>query len=246
MYPAINIGPLVFPTAGLIYIIGAWLGLSVVERAATRLGQDPDPVYGISVTTLIAALLGARLTFVALYWPAFRESLLSIIWPLNSGYNLWGGLILGLLAAVYYGRVRRLSAAATLDALVPGLVVGLLVVSLADFLAGPGFGTLTRAPWGITQFSVKRHPVQIYEIAIAALSLIVWWRTHKLRQFDGQLFLLVVSIYSGGRLFVDAYRQNAWLSESGFHILQIISLAVMLLSLYLLGIRSKGSATARE
>jgi phosphatidylglycerol:prolipoprotein diacylglycerol transferase len=235
MYPAINIGSLVFPTAGLIYLVGAWISLSVVERAAKRLNQDPEPIYGIAATALFAGLVGARLTFVIIYWSAFRDNLLGILWPLNSGYNLWGGLIIGVAAAVFYGRAKQLSPAETLDSLAPGLLLGFMFISLADFLAGPGFGTLTRVPWAITQYSMRRHPVQIYEIVVGLAALLAWWRMRPHRLFAGQLFLLVVSIYSGGRLFIDAFRENAWLASNGLHILQIICLLLMLVALYLLG-----------
>lgn len=243
MYPAINIGPLVFPTAGLVYLVGAWISLSLIERAAVRVQQSPDSTYGLAATSLLAGLIGARFTFVILYWPAFRSNLLAIVWPLNSGYNLWGGLIIALASAVLYGRAKRLNPTRTLDALAPGLISFLIFVSLADFLAGPGFGEPTRVPWAITQFSVRRHPVQLYEILAGAAALFVWWRMSKVRLAAGQLFLLTASIYSGGRLFVDAYRQNAWLTSSGYHILQIISFIIMIGSLYLLGRTSKGIRT---
>jgi phosphatidylglycerol:prolipoprotein diacylglycerol transferase len=235
MYPVISIGSLVIPTAGLIYIVGAWTSLSLVERTAKQLRLNPESVYGASATALFSGLIGARLTFVALYWSAFQENLLGIIWPLNSGYNVWGGVLVGSAAGVIYGRAKRLSPAPTLDALAPGLVLGLIFISLADFLAGPGFGTLTRVPWSITQYSVRRHPVQIYEILVGIGSLILWWRVSKYRAFSGQLFLLTIGAYSAGRLFVDAYRQNAWTSTGGYHILQIVSLVTMVGSLFLLG-----------
>jgi phosphatidylglycerol:prolipoprotein diacylglycerol transferase len=159
--------------------------------------------------------------------------LLSIIWPLNTGYNLWGGIVIGLASAFFYGRYHQLPPAATLDALTPGILTGLVVISLADFLAGPGFGTLTRVPWAITQYSMRRHPVQIYEIFVGLAALLLWWQLSKKRLFAGQLFLLAVSLYSGGRLLVDAFRDNAWISSGGYHILQIISLIVMIVTLYI-------------
>lgn len=234
MFPTINIGPFVFPTAGLVYIFGVWLCLGLVERAARRLHLNAETTYALAATAVFAGLIGARLAFVALYWPAFQESPLSIIWPLTSGYNAWGGLVVGLAAAIFYGRARQLPPAATLDALAPGLVAGLMVVSLADFLAGPGFGTLTNLPWGIDQFGLYRHPVQIYEIIVGVLALLLWWWLAGRPAFAGQLFLATAAVYSGGRLFVDAFRANAWLTNSGWHVLQIISLAVVLTSLLLL------------
>ncbi|MCB9421838.1 MAG: prolipoprotein diacylglyceryl transferase [Ardenticatenaceae bacterium] len=233
MIPAISIGPLVLPTAGLVYILGAWFSLSLVERTAKHLNLNAEKVYGVAATALFGGLVGARLTFVAIYWRAFTDNLLGIIWPLNTGYNLFGGLVIGAAAAFFYGRYHQLKPGETLDALAPGLFMVLMVVSLADFLAGPGFGTLSRVPWAITQYSMRRHPVQIYEILVGATALFVWWRLRDQRLFKGQLFLMSVSIYSGGRLLVDAFRDNAWVTSGGYHIVQIICLIMMIGGLYL-------------
>ena len=127
MFPAINLGPLVIPTAAFTYIIGAWLCLSLAERIAKRLGQDPERITGLATAVLIAGIVGARLTFVAIYWPAYRDNLLGIIWPINSGFNLAGGLFFGGAAAFFYGRAYQLKPASTLDALAPVIVTGLMV-----------------------------------------------------------------------------------------------------------------------
>jgi prolipoprotein diacylglyceryltransferase len=52
--------------------------------------------------------------------------------------------------------------------------------------------------------------------------------------FDGQLFLIGTAVYSAGRLLTDAYRANAWLTNSGYHIIQILSLLILLTTLILL------------
>lgn len=244
MFPMINIGPLAFPTAGLLTILGIYLLLSVVERAAARLGEDVNRLYSLSVLMLVTGFVGARLIFVILYWPAYRTNLLSIVWPLTSGFNIWGGLILALAAGFFYGRFHQLSPWTTGDALIPGVIFGLMLISCIDFLAGPGFGKLTNAPWGITQFNVRRHPVQIYELFVGLLALWVWWQFHRERFFPGQLFLLTTAVYSGGRLFVDAFRENAWVMVNGIHVIQVICLVAMLLSLYGLGQMAEKHAAA--
>lgn len=239
MYPTLALGPLSFPTAPLVLILGAYVGLSAVERAARLLGQDVARLYNLGGLLLLAYFLGARLTFVLIYWPVFRYDLLSIIWPLHSGYNVWGGVLVMLVAGFFYGRYQQLNPWSTLDALAPGILALILALSLADFLGGPGFGKLTSLPWGITQFGVRRHPVQAYEILVGLLALGSWWFMRHSRLFDGQLFLLAAALTSGGFLFTDAYRENAWLSTSGIHLLQVACLTLMLLSLYLLGQRRR-------
>jgi prolipoprotein diacylglyceryltransferase len=134
--------------------------------------------------------------------------------------------------------------APTLDALAPLLVIGLIIVSLADFLGGPGFGTNTDMPWGIVQFDVRRHPVQLYEIGVGLAALLAWWMLRDRREFEGQLFLVTTAVACFGRLFVDAFRANAWISNGGWHTLQIICLLITVTCLILLARGSQSAKTA--
>ena len=234
MLPAINLGNLVLPTGGLVYILGAYLTLSMVEQAAKRRGMNPETMYGLASMSLLVGVIGARLTFVGIYWSSFQENPLSIIWPLNTGYNVWGGLVFGLATAFFYGRNYQLTLGRTLDVLALGLLTSLIVVSLADFFAGPGYGSLTTVPWGINFFGVRRHPVQLYEILLAAEAIIIWFQLARKTTFDGQLFLLTTAVYAFGRLFLDSFRGNAWITSDGWHGLQIVALIITLGCLFLL------------
>jgi phosphatidylglycerol:prolipoprotein diacylglycerol transferase len=234
MLPTISIGPLTFPTAGLVYILGIWIALTVVEKAAARLTADVDTTYTLATVALATAFITARLAFVAGHWSAYSQNLIGIVWPLTGGFNLWAGVGAGAAAGFFYGRAKNLSPGATLDALAPGILVGLMTVSLADFLAGPGFGTEADLPWSITLFGIERHPVQLYELLVAAVALLAWNALRTRPRPEGRLFLVAAGIYGAGRLFTDAFRANAWLTAGGYHVLQIISLAVLLTCLLLL------------
>lgn len=235
MLPTISLGPLVLPTAGLVYLAGIWLALSLVERAGARLRLDVAATYGVAAAGLLGGVVGARLLFVVLHWSAYEQNLLGILWPPTSGFDLFGGLVIGAAAAFFYGRYRNLPPAATLDALLPGLMGALISVSLADFLAGPGYGTETTVFWGINQFGIRRHPVQLYEIFFALSALATWWMVTRRQVENGRPFLMATAVYSAGRLFVDAFRANAWITTGGWHSLQIVALGVLLVALFLLG-----------
>ncbi len=233
MFPALNLGPFVLPTSALTLIIGALVVLTLAERIAAYMCLDVEAFSGLVTAALLAGVVGARLTFVFLHWPAYQNNLLGIVWPLNSGFSPIGGLIFGGAALFFYGRYKQLPPGQTLDALAPVLVIGLMFISLADFLGGPGYGTFTTLPWGITQFELKRHPVQLYEILVGAVALLTWWGLHKRREFAGQLFFATTAVYCFGRLFMDTFRANAWLDQ-GWHVLQIICLVITILCLLLL------------
>jgi len=240
MYPTLEIGPLVIPTAGLVYILGLWLALSTVERAAQRLGLHVPATYTLAVSGVAAGFVGARFVFVALHWQAYSDNLLGIVWPLTSGFHLGAGLLIGAAAAFFYGRLRQLPPGSTLDAVAPGFLVALIAVSLADFLAGPGYGEQANLPWSISLFGIPRHPVQLYEIAAAAAALLTWRWALRSERLPGRAFLISVAVYSGGRLLSDAYRANALLTGGGYHIVQIVSLAALLVSLFFLALYSGG------
>ncbi|MBK8903679.1 MAG: prolipoprotein diacylglyceryl transferase [Anaerolineaceae bacterium] len=236
MFPTLNVGGVVFPTAGLVILLGTWLGLALGERTARRVEQNQQLMYGVAVTAVFAGFIGARLTFVAQFWSAFQENLLNIIWPLNTGYSVWGGVVLGLAAAFFYARARQLRFWPTLDALAPGLVFALMVVSLADFVGGPGYGSLTAVPWGVSQFGVRRHPVQLYELLVGGLALLAWWRGSRPGSYEvGRPVWVAAAVYSAGRLFVDAFRDNVPVIGDGYHLLQIVSLMILLAALFQIG-----------
>ena len=246
MIPAINIGPLVLPTAPFVIIIGAWICLALAERTAKWLDLDPEAMSGLVTTGVIAGVIGARLTFVLLYWSAYQDNLLGIIWPINSGFSPLGGLLFGAAAMFFYGRHKQMALAPTLDGLAPIMVTGLIVISLADFLGGPGFGTNSDMPWSISQFDVRRHPVQLYEIGVGLLALLVWWIMRERRKFAGQLFLITTAVYCFGRLFIDTFRANTWISDGGWHLVQIVCLLITVTSLLLLARGSQTAETAAE
>ena len=154
--------------------------LAVVAFVA-RPGRDLDPsplAARLALRTTVALHRRMRVDrrrlvpgAVALVGMLAAWSFLPPTWGVGPELVAW----LGAAAAFFYGRWRRLSLWPTLDVLTPGLIVFLMAVSLAEFLGGAGYGSLTSIPWGINQFGVRRHAVQLYEIVAGLAALGVWW-----------------------------------------------------------------------
>ncbi len=48
MFLVLQIGSLALPVPGLVLLIGVWIGLSLAEREAARLGLNPEAVYNLA------------------------------------------------------------------------------------------------------------------------------------------------------------------------------------------------------
>ena len=237
MFPILNLGPAVIPTAPLILIIGMYGGLSVVEASAKRLGLDAVKTYGVAANSLIVGFVVARIAFVLNHLSTFLERPIAIVWPLTSGYSLATGVLGGLLMLVFLRSRHNLPLRPTLLAVLPAVLTMLLAISLSDLVARPGVGTLTTLPWGIERVGLRRHPVELYEMAVVLLGLAIWWRL--VRTTPAKAFWLTVGVVSFGRFITDAFRITTPVLSSGHHIAQLVLLPIVLLCVYQLSVNGR-------
>ncbi|MBK9613289.1 prolipoprotein diacylglyceryl transferase family protein [Candidatus Amarobacter glycogenicus] len=144
-------------------------------HAWRRRGLDGDHLWNLGFVSAIAALVGGRVAYVLQFWPAYQQDPLAIF-SVRPGTLAWTpGLLIGLLAGLLYVRRLHLPLTTVLDALAPGALLGLAILSLADFLAGDAYGTPTTLPWAVELWGARRHPVQLYQLGaqLAALFLVL-------------------------------------------------------------------------
>jgi phosphatidylglycerol:prolipoprotein diacylglycerol transferase len=239
MFPIIQVGPAALQVPGLVLLSGLWIGLTLAERRVHRRSKDPGYLYNLIFIVIIAGVIGARLSYAATYPNAFASNPRSLI-SLNPGLldPLAGALVAAMAAAIYLFR-KNLPLWSTLDDLTILFAVMGVAFGISHFASGSAFGIPTEVPWGIHLWGANRHPTQIYEIVLAIIALIVimlldrtdWSLT------PGNLFLSFISLSAVSRLFLEAFRGDSILLESGFRIAQIVSWLVLASCLLLLGWR---------
>lgn len=238
MLPILQVGPLALQTPGLILILGLWLGLNLAEKNASRHGLHPDFLYNLIFTTLIAGILGARLAYAARYSSAFIASPASLLSPNPGLLDPFGGIVVGVLAAIIYGQRKKLAFWPTLDALTPTLMILTIATPLANLASGNAFGTETSLPWGIELWGAKRHPVQLYEALAASGILILLWPARgaltKCVTTPGAIFTLFVALSAGAHLFLEAFRGDSATLPNGWRVAQILAWFILAASLWFL------------
>ncbi len=210
-----QIGGLQIHTFGVLVGLGFVAGLWLASRLARNAGFKSDLVYELAVPWILAgSLIGARLVYVISYWdrdfadrPWFEAFQ---VW--RGGLVFYGGLIGGILAAVFRLWQLGLPVWKVGDCLAPGVALGHVFGRIGCLFNGCCFGQPTHLPWairfppGVTPGDLPVHPTQIYEalLNLALAGGLAWF--HKRRRFDGQLFALYLISYAFVRSFTEWFR----------------------------------------
>jgi len=177
-----HLGSILIPSYGAVTALGVLLALFLAERSAHVAGMNAGKVWNLCVVSLFAALVFSRLLLIALNWsalrlhPAWMLGLAMIHHPLLGAF----GALAAAVAAVLFGRAKRLPLWSTADALAAPVALGMAFEQFGALLAGSGYGTETAARWAVTYtdplvarwsgapLGVALHPVQ----ACAALGFL--------------------------------------------------------------------------
>lgn len=233
MLPIIHLGPLAVQTPGLVILAGIWIGLALAEHEAVRLRLEPDGVYGIVATSIVAAFVGARFVYVLRFWAAFQGDPLSMFLPSLASLDPAGGMAaVGIAVLIRVGKkptqVRVLA-----DTIAPFLAALAIAVGLAHLASGDAFGAPTRLPWSMYLWGEYRHPSQIYEI-VAGLLALASWQWHNSRHGPpGTQFTFVVVVLCISAIFLEGFRGDSQIMAGGIRTAQIVATALLGITLVL-------------
>jgi len=215
MHPLLfQIGPFTLPTEGACLAVGLLAALALAQAFARRLQIAQEQMWNLSMTAVLAALLGAKLELILSSGRAFLHYPLLVLSlsVLRSPAARWSGFLTGLLAALVYARIQRMPLLRTLDAAAPALALGDAFANLGAFATGAQFGAPTALPWGVvyhsrwaalwagTPLGVRLHPTQLYLCGVDLLLCALLWRLlTQARQagetFGAGMFLYGLALY---------------------------------------------------
>lgn len=233
MLPVLSLGSLVIPTYPLLLLIAFWAGLGLAARQARRVGLDGDHVYNAGLYGFLAGLIGARVGFVLAHWENYASDISQAFSLSRSALSAGEGLIVGVLTILIYSQKNKVPLGIFFDALAPGLALALAIGQLGAFLGGEGLGSPSTVPWAVEIAGTPRHPLQLYEAAVALLSLGLLLGLNY-SPWPGFSFWLLVTLYSAGRLFLEIFRARPQLTGNGYLLAQIVSLAVVIAGLMIM------------
>ena len=210
----------------ILLFIATWIGLTLAEKRTERHGIGKDDLNNITYYTLIAFIIGGRLSFVLQNMPAFIKSPLGIISINPDIFDPLGALAVAFIVAFVYGQRRKLLLWNTLDALTPYFAILAIGIGLSHLAAGTAFGMETDLAWGINLWNATRHPTQIYETLASILIFgLVWFQKQNPR--PGILFLTYAALTSASALFIQAFRGDSTMIFNSLRQEQVIAWAAL-------------------
>ncbi len=238
MVPAFSIGPFTLPTRPVLLVLGLGLGLELVEREGRRQGIGA-PLAMDALWGLAAGYLAGRMGALLPYGLSAPLDLLTVIRPVDPTLAPLPALLVTAGVIAWRWRRHRVPWRMGLDALAPLMLVLAVAWALGDWAEGRRYGEPTAIPFLATLGGGSRHPVQLYEAALGALALALWYAARKRLQAPGSAFLLAFTLYSAARWMAEGFRAESptWL---GFRIPQLLAFTGLLIGLWgLAGMESR-------
>lgn len=151
----------------------------------------------------------------------------------DGGASITGAFIGVVLAAVIAGKASRVSCGTLLDGIALGAPVALIVERLAEFPMEMGIGRPVDAEFLYFLGSAfdDRHPVFLYEAAIALIILAVLLIVlHKGAKHPGDLLLLFMTLYGTTQVLLESLRDDAHMVVYFIRINQIAALVMVVIA----------------
>ena len=155
--PHVEVGQQGLPIRGygVMLLIATVLGVLLAIHRAKQVGLQPDIILSLAFHMFIGGIVGARLFYVIQYWDMIRTgslvgTLANIVNFVEGGLVVYGSLVGGLVAGLWFTQRQRLSALAIADLIAPSLALGLAIGRVGCLMNGCCYGGVCDHRWAIS------------------------------------------------------------------------------------------------
>lgn len=261
-------GPFALRWYALMFIIGFFIGIKIMEWIYRREGLNPERVYYLFMACFIGTLVGARLGHCFFYDPDYYlANPMEIFKTWKGGLASHGGTIGVALCVMYYAHKDRLSKLWLLDRLAIAVAPVAFLIRMGNLFNHEIYGHETSLPWGFRFvqniyawehgaepiYCNPSHPTQIYEGLAYLVVFLICWYLYKFTSAAKHRGVIIGTFFLGvfgSRFFIEYLKnvQEAFEEDMLLDMGQLLSIPFMLLGLWLIsrGFRSEaveGSAS---
>ena len=208
-----SIGPLTVHGYGLSIGVGTVLALLLAWHRAEKRGIPSESVTGLAALVLILGFAGAKLLYILTSIPEFLSDPWGVLG--SEGFVVYGGLLLGLAAALWWCHRKAQDPLLWTDLLLPSVALAQGFGRIGCFLAGCCYGLPTASRLGVVfpvesaaPAGVPLWPVQLFSSAGDFLLAAVLLLTEKKAPRRGRTTALYLALYGIGRFLIEFLRND--------------------------------------
>jgi len=206
---------------GIMYAIALLSAIAVAHWIIKKDNLDisKDSLDSYIWWVEIGVILGARLGYILFYdpntsyylthpWQIFNPFAQDGSFVGISGMSYHGALAGFIIASFFWCRKNKISFWFMSDIAALAVPLGYIFGRIGNFINQELVGRATDVSWGIYVNGVLRHPSALYEAFLEGFVVfVILYLVRTKKQFDGQLGLLYVGLYSIMRIIAEVFRQ---------------------------------------
>jgi phosphatidylglycerol:prolipoprotein diacylglycerol transferase len=218
-------------------IIGSYIVIKETPRRNISLTYMTDLIFYL----IPVSIIGARTYYVVFNFKLYQNNLLDIFKIWEGGLAIYGAIIAAIIFIFYYSKKKGQNFIATLDVMVPSLILGQAIGRWGNFFNQEAYGKVTTLTHlkelHIPKFIINNMyinniyytPTFLYESLLCLIGFIILMLVRKKnRNKQGMQLALYFIIYGVSRFFIEGLREDS-LYFLGFRISQIVSIILVVI-----------------
>ena len=253
MNPVIfNIGNFELRWYSVLIAIAVIIGYVLIINESRRFKIKKEFMFNMMFWTLIFAIIGARLYYVAFNLEYYRTNILEIFQIWKGGLAIHGALLFGAITIIIYCKKYKVRVGKILDIIVPALLLGQAIGRWVNFFNSEAYGSIVSYQQLVNmkiipQFIIDNMfingsyhlPMFYFESLWCLLGffLSLFLRRRKYIK-DGQLVAFYMMWYSVARFVIETFRTDALLFN-GIRVARVVSVLMFIIGLIIQFIQSR-------
>lgn len=220
---------------GVLICFGVLAALLLAKYNCKKKNLSFDLLTDVFLWAFPAAIVGARLYYVAFEFNQYKDNLVDIFKIREGGLAIHGGLIGALIAVVIFAKMRKINLLEYADVAAPAIVLAQAIGRWGNFMNGEAHGGAVTSEFighfpefiqkGMNIGGVYYHPTFLYEslwdVLVCVILLFILYR--KTAYQKGIVICSYVSLYSLGRVFIEGLRTDSLMIGS-LRVAQLVSI----------------------
>lgn len=220
---------------GVIIAGGMMLGLALAICRGKRENIHSDVFYDFLLIAAPIAIVCARACYVVFEWESYADNPIKVFAIREGGLAIYGGVIGGVLAAIVFCKVRKLSFLQFADLLLPSLVLGQSIGRWGNFMNQEAYGNLITDPglqffpYGVFIEKTRQwhQATFFYESFSNAVLLAIMLISYPWFKRQGYMIPMYMIGYGAIRFIVEGLRTDSLYLLPGVRVSQLLSLVLI-------------------